>query len=1818
MSSLFISYRRADSPGTVKNLFDRLKTRLPRWMLFYDHKNLTPGEDFPERLRQEVTSAKVVLVAIGPRWVESLKERRNRPEIDHVREEVRLALDAGNKVIPVLVENASMPKDADLIDFPELLPLLRHNGRLVRPDPDFDNDIERLAAFLDELGPGVGAGTVLAGKYKILREIGQGGMGVVYQAEQLQPRRAVAVKMILEGMDTKEVLARFDSEKEALARMDHPNIARVIDSGSSPSGKPYFVMEFVKGEPITAYCDRKRLLPNDRLGLLRQVCSAVQHAHQKGIIHRDIKPSNVLIEEVDGQPIPKVIDFGLAKALAGKLTDKTLVSEVGKTVGTLIYSSPEQAAGRQYDVDTRTDVYSLGVLMYELLAGAPPFTEDELKKIGDDAMRKEIIGTEPSKPSTKLSSSNALLSIAANRQLEPAKLTRLVRGELDWIAMRALEKEPQRRYETPIQLSDDIERYLHNEPVKAGKPNALYRLKKFVRRNRGPVLAGCLLVIALAAGLIAVNMEQRKTDVALTQRKTALDDAESERNKAIESAALASKRFDEKRLALDEMLKTFSDKNLRGQPGSQPIRKLFLERGIEQYQAMLADRAGDPDVSLHTGNALRELGIVTNELGNTEESLAQFARAVDICRASAAANPNDLRLVAALGDALFEQAQALFVQQRNTDAKPFADESVEIFKSLSEKSPTEIDYQAKWGRALVRRASLLPKEQSPDVDQTQGLKLLRAVVEAKPNNPDYLIFLARAVNNDASSRFGTKPQALGAYKEAVTLTERAIQLAPAVHLGNALRAVFVRNASKTLIEANKSSEAIAYVDGMLAAIRRNVVENPAVIDGPVFLADLLGERARVLEILARPDDAIRTYQEIVQVNDALAQRDPSNDKYPLNSIEASGRIARIHEAQHRGADAIQVLDAVVSRSSEIMSLRPTSESLLGALLRLHEKQGGLLSEAKRHEQARKTYEGALDLYDRHRDLVKHKSEYLTYIYISCCDNLAFVARKLNSTAMAMALLERRVRPINPESLKTLAYQEVLLTSLDRLSSMYAESNQLEKALKLRLEIVDVAAKGLKGDPSSNWYLYEIVFKSHKLVADLNRKLGNDRGSFEALRKYFAETEPYVHEKDHSALLAERADFTPDNLRKLWEVFDNLSGRDSWKRFTIPVDFNGVKEPIHIYIADSWKFLEDQIKWVETVRGGRFPKEVTQSFRTLYDIAKKEKVSFQDVCVFALGEVRNNSESIKGFEKLVKQRALVLANPRDTGLRLQLAEDTLALAAFMEKGEDPTRALLFLDDVGGDVARCIADGAKDDDRIARVQAGMDFVRGKVFLKQHRVDAAYAEFLSVLRASKGTDVSAALQLKDLFVELGNASQKRKHSFEAATWYFKAAEAGASLGLQELMVLIRKDISILSVLPGPLQELLAKKPLDANERPDQRLARLWPQYSPAIDRTKKIEEIARLRQAAESSKEPRSSLEKAFNFKDDYAVLLLRGRNGHGDQIYCYLKVNSQQLKALQQVLKGSAEFNISDYGTVIYAAKGKPSTRVKAEILRAYPANMPRTTIHQGNSTVILGPWEALMESDPIELPRLLADRAAEFVAKGQTDEGARLEVARCAAKLREIGAKNKSTLYEAACAYSLCAGLVAQGKLDPTQAKIAEKKRYQDLAIACLKEAITAGYSDFEQIDDDDDLTPLRDLPSFKALHPSIGLKLGPWEKLINSDPKKLPRLLSDRAVEFAKKGQIDEVARCAAKLREIGGKNKSTIYEAACAYSLCAGLVAQGKLDPTQAKIAEKKRYQDLAITCLKEAIAAGFSDFKHIAQDEDFAPLRDLPEFKALFPKSK
>jgi WD40 repeat protein/serine/threonine protein kinase len=371
---------------------------------------------------------------------------------------------------------------------------------------------------------GENAGSVI-GPYRLLERIGEGGMGTVWMAQQTEPvKRLVALKLIKAGMDSKQVLARFEAERQALALMDHANIARVLEAGTTEAGRPYFVMDLVKGVPITKYCDEHKLTPRQRLELFVPVCQAVQHAHQKGVIHRDLKPSNVLVALYDGKPVPKVIDFGVAKAAGQPLTEKTLVTGFGSIIGTLEYMSPEQAEINQLDIDTRSDIYALGILLYELLTGTTPFTKKGLEKAGMLEMLRVIREDEPSKPSTKLSTAEGLPTLAANRGTEPAKLAKLVRGELDWIVMKALEKDRNRRYESANGLALDVQRYLNDEPVLACPPSVAYRFRKFTRRNKAALLTGGL---AALAGLAVVALFVGSTFTMRLQ--VALDQAQQAR-----------------------------------------------------------------------------------------------------------------------------------------------------------------------------------------------------------------------------------------------------------------------------------------------------------------------------------------------------------------------------------------------------------------------------------------------------------------------------------------------------------------------------------------------------------------------------------------------------------------------------------------------------------------------------------------------------------------------------------------------------------------------------------------------------------------------------------------------------------------------------------------------------------------------------------------------------------------------------------------------------------------------------------------------------------------------------------------------------------------------------------------------------------------------------------------------------------------------------------------------------------------------------------------------------------------------------------------
>ena len=552
--------------------------------------------------------------------------------------------------------------------------------RLAQSEPSLRAQIEDMLEALQEAGPflseptrrygdasptadSTAAETVVAamregpgtriGPYKILQLIGEGGFGSVFMAEQEKPvSRRVALKIIKLGMDTRQVVARFEQERQALAMMEHPNIAKVLDAGATDTGRPFFVMELVKGDPIVEYCDKNNLSIDDRLELFAQVCNAVQHAHTKGIIHRDLKPSNILVSTQDGRPHTKVIDFGIAKATASKLTEKTLFTEHRALIGTPEYMSPEQAEGN-LDIDTRTDVYSLGVLLYELLTGTTPFTGKELRSAAYGELQRIIREVEPPKPSTRLSSNtDTIASVAAKRHTEPKRLGTLIRGELDWIVMKALEKDRQRRYETANGLAMDIRRYLSGEAVAAAPPSTSYRFRKFVKRNRVVVSAGSAVASALLLGVVAfawqfkvasdqrdlavqaqhAEAEQRQlAEAARAEAVAQQTEAEKQEAEAKKQAAIASAvvRFQ------SDMLAAVNPANLPKDPATgEPLKDSVTVVQALEAALKAIDEGSLKDSPLVEAGVRTTIGDTFVSLGRYEDALPVLRRALEIRKAN--------------------------------------------------------------------------------------------------------------------------------------------------------------------------------------------------------------------------------------------------------------------------------------------------------------------------------------------------------------------------------------------------------------------------------------------------------------------------------------------------------------------------------------------------------------------------------------------------------------------------------------------------------------------------------------------------------------------------------------------------------------------------------------------------------------------------------------------------------------------------------------------------------------------------------------------------------------------------------------------------------------------------------------------------------------------------------------------------------------------------------------------------------------------------------------------------------------------------------
>ena len=575
------------------------------------------------------------------------------------------------------------------------------------------------------------------GPYRLLQVLGEGGMGTVYVAEQTEPvKRRVALKVIKPGMDSAQVLRRFEGEQQALALMDHTNIARVFDAGTTDSGRPYFVMELVHGIPITRYCDELHLSIRQRLELFVPVCQAVQHAHHKGVIHRDIKPPNVLVCMQDGNPVPKVIDFGLAKPLHQPLTEGTVYTEIGAVVGTLEYMSPEQAEMSPLGVDTRTDVYALGVLLYELLTGTTPLDRQRLRSAGLVERVRIIKEEEPPKPSTRLTESKeSLADLAARRRTEPGRLTREMRGELDWIVMKCLEKDRTCRYESAGALARDLERYLHDEPVEACPPGRGYRLRKFLRRNKKLVSAASLVLLALLTGISGT-----------TWGWVLAEHERDQKGKALESEQKARARTRE---ALDEMSSRVIEDWLSRQPHHSPEQKAFLEKTARFYEEFAAATGEDELTLAGVADARLRLATIYHILGRHQDAVGAAEQARGLFRELANRGPAAAGHRLGLMRALNQQANSLHHFRKSEDADPIELEAIGLAEQFVTQAPGDLTAIGHLTKLLTDRGFYLVNstrtvEALAVLDR--ALPLQERLVAAEQGNEHHLEGLARIRN----------------------------------------------------------------------------------------------------------------------------------------------------------------------------------------------------------------------------------------------------------------------------------------------------------------------------------------------------------------------------------------------------------------------------------------------------------------------------------------------------------------------------------------------------------------------------------------------------------------------------------------------------------------------------------------------------------------------------------------------------------------------------------------------------------------------------------------------------------------------------------------------------------------------------------------------------------------------------------------------------------------------------------------------------------------------------------------------------------------
>jgi serine/threonine protein kinase/tetratricopeptide (TPR) repeat protein len=933
---------------------------------------------------------------------------------------------------------------------------------------------ELAGSFLEVPAPGLPqtAGTSLEmpgqviGPYKLLEKLGEGGMGTVWIAEREHPKQRVALKLVKPGMDSKQIIRRFDAERQALALMSHNNIAKMLDAGTTESGRPYFVMELVKGVPITKYCDETQASVQERLQLLIPICLAVQHAHQKGIIHRDIKPSNVLVCIEDGKPVPKVIDFGVAKALNQPLTDGTLHTAFNQIVGTLEYMSPEQAELNALDVDTRADIYALGVLLFELLTGSTPITRDELKQVALVDMLRKIKESEPRKPSTRLSESKeTIANLAALRRTDPKKLMKEIKGDLDWIVLKCLESDRTRRYETANALAREIERHLANEQVEARPPTARYRMGKFIRRNKGPVFAASLVLLALIAGVIGTTWEIVRANElkTLADEKTqkALDAAEEEKK----AKEFAVKQQNESKSIFDFVSKRIIAAPRPKQVGGMGNKITMLQALINALPYVSGDFKDQPLVEAKLRLALGNSFLA---LEDHQTALKQYEIARKLFNQNAGPHhPITLNCMDHLG-------AALTALNRGQDAIRIHEEMIRAWESLlaSKSSPYEKDIiVAKLGGQvnlakdyastgnLKKVTEILEstleemKKKIPDHDFTLNCMASLAAPYLQSHRIAEALKITEELVDACKTKHGLNhPQTINAL----------LKLADVYHeIGRQPEALKTREQAVALCQTTKFDPD----DGLMITSRDDLAQSYLTFGRYKDAHKLYLENYEILKVKYGP-----THQATLERMNSLA--------LSYRSIGDKGMALRVCKEtlelmkEHLGPDAIATLGCIINLAS-------------------------LFADNHQTEEATKLLESVLPIL---------KEKYPDHDYtLNCMENLAVGYHGLDRQNEALKLQkevllikEKRFGPANPKTLK----------SMNNLATTYYALRQHQEAFDIRRKAYLIQKKILTPDHP------DTLLSMHNLAR-----------SYDALKRY---EEALKLKQEELGLIT--AKFGPDSLQ----------------------------------------------------------------------------------------------------------------------------------------------------------------------------------------------------------------------------------------------------------------------------------------------------------------------------------------------------------------------------------------------------------------------------------------------------------------------------------------------------------------------------------------------------------------------------------------------------------------------------------------------------------------------------------------------------------------